>query len=161
MIQRSEKTSREVWNKRVLRIAHEVASWSKDPKRQVGAVIVSQDFRSFSMGYNGFPRGIQDLDERLNDNEMRKRLTIHAERNALDNARFGLRNCSLYSTKYPCHDCAKSIIQCGIATVIIPPPDFEHPTWGDSYRLAQSLFQEAGVQIYTRELEDYEIGDGH
>jgi dCMP deaminase len=159
MIPRSEKTSREVWNQRVLRIAHEVASWSKDPKRKVGAVIVSQDFRGFSLGYNGFPRGIHDLDERLQDNDLRKRLTIHAERNAMDNARFGLRNCAIYSTKYPCHDCAKSIIQCGLTNIIVPPPDFNHPSWGSSYELAQSLFQEAGIQIYIRELGD-EISHG-
>lgn len=154
MIPRSEKTSREVWNTRVLKIANEVASWSKDPKRKVGAVVVSQDFRSFSLGYNGFPRGIQDLAERLSNNTERKLYTIHAERNAMDNARFGLRNCSLYSTKHPCHDCAKGIIQVGITSVIVPMADFGHVSWGESFRLADQLFREAGVQIYIRELGD-------
>lgn len=140
----------EKWDQRWLSVAELFATWSKDPKRKVGAVIVTQDLRSFSAGYNGLPRGIEDTEDRLRDREKKLLLSVHAERNAMDNARFGLRGCSLYSTKFPCHECAKGIIQVGIVKVVAPPADTMHETWGESYKLALTLLQEARIKVFTR-----------
>ena len=49
---------RDKWDRRFLKIAREGATWSKDPSTQVGAVIVDQDQRVVSLGYNGPPRGV-------------------------------------------------------------------------------------------------------
>ena len=45
------------WDVRFLRLAHEVAKWSKDPSTKVGCILV-KDKKVISMGYNGFPAGI-------------------------------------------------------------------------------------------------------
>ena len=53
------------WDDRFLVLAKLIGSWSKDPSTQVGAVIVDDKNRIVSVGYNGFPRGIKDLEKRL------------------------------------------------------------------------------------------------
>ena len=49
------------WNKRFLDLANHISKWSRDPNRKCGAVIVGQDNREKSMGYNGLPNNC-DLD---------------------------------------------------------------------------------------------------
>ena len=137
------------WDSRFMRIAIEVSTWSKDPNTQVGTVIVSEDRRRVTWGYNGFPKGIKD-DSRLNDRELKRKLMVHAELNALSNADFSLVGSSLYSTMYPCHICAGPIIQSGIALVIAP-----HflPHWGESQILAADMFREAEIGVRKLEME--------
>ena len=52
------------WDIKFLKLAQHVSDWSKDPSTKVGAVVVDKDNRIVSIGYNGFPKGVQD-DERL------------------------------------------------------------------------------------------------
>jgi dCMP deaminase len=73
------------WDERFVRIAQEVASWSKDPGTKVGAVLVN-DKRILATGYNGFPSGISDSLERYMEREVKLAYTVHAEVNALLNA---------------------------------------------------------------------------
>ena len=54
----------EKWDRRFLALAEHVADWSKDPSTKTGAVIVRPDRTIASMGYNGFPRGMADTDDR-------------------------------------------------------------------------------------------------
>lgn len=137
------------WHKRFLEIAVYVSSWSKDPKCQVGAVVVTPDFRNYSSGYNGFPRGIADTEKRLSTDEIRRALTIHAERNALDNARFDVRGCTIYSTKFPCVDCAKGIIQRGLSALVAPDPEYDCDRWGKEHILSKTILAEANIKIYS------------
>ena len=90
------------WDARFLELAVHISNWSKDPSTKVGSVIVSPDRRVLSMGYNGFPRGVVDTVERLEDRETKLRYVSHAERNALDNVDQDLRGCILYCTLQPC-----------------------------------------------------------
>lgn len=133
-----------------MRIAVEVSSWSKDPDTKVGSVIVSNDGRKISWGYNGFPRGISD-DARLNDRELKRKLIVHAELNALSNADFSLAGASLYTTMYPCHVCAGPIIQSGIA-LVVAPESLEH--WKESQDLADAMFWEAEINVRKLEMEN-------
>jgi dCMP deaminase len=58
------------WDKNFLQLAKTVSTFSKDPSTKVGAVIVDDDNRVISIGYNGFPKGIKDdnrLDNRVVD----------------------------------------------------------------------------------------------
>ena len=119
------------WEETFMRMAHLIKERSKDPSTQVGAVIVSNDNRVLSLGYNGTPNGYPD-DEfpwgKHNDNPLENKYlyVVHAERNAILNYRGILRELSgatLYMTHYPCHECAKEIIQTGISNVIY---DDEH-----------------------------------
>ncbi len=136
------------WLHRWMRIAQEVASWSKDPSTKVGSVIYDSQNTPHSMGYNGFARGVEDTDERLLDKEQKYKLVVHAEANAILNAtRTGARlsGCTLVVTHPPCPSCASMIIQAGITRVVtkIPEKDFSH--W--SPELSAKIFEEAGVQF--------------
>ena len=74
------------WVKRFFRLANEVATWSKDPSTKVGAVIVGENKQIISQGYNGFPRGVDDTEERYNNREIKYKMVVHAEMNAILNA---------------------------------------------------------------------------
>lgn len=144
------KPRRRSWDQRYIDLAAHVAAWSKDPSTQVGAVVVGADRRKMTVGYNGFPPGIADTDERLADREMKYGLTQHAERNALDNATFSLEGATLAVTMYPCQECAKSIISKGIKRVVCPPiPDRE--PWRSSSSRTADMFDEAGVEVKIME----------
>lgn len=87
------------WDDHFLRLALNNAKMSKDPRTQVGSVIVGPDREVRSMGFNGFPRGIEDTLERLHDRDMKLKLIVHGEMNAILNAvRIGVstRGCTLY-----------------------------------------------------------------
>lgn len=70
------------WHHRFLSLAKHVAGWSKDPSTKVGCVI-AKDKRIVSVGYNGFPEGIRDTYERLNNRELKYQIVQHAEENAI------------------------------------------------------------------------------
>ncbi|MBT7127172.1 MAG: CMP deaminase, partial [Candidatus Thioglobus sp.] len=76
------------WDKRYLGLAAEVSTWSKDPSTQVGAVTVGSKKEVLSQGFNGFPRGIDDSDERYNNRDTKYKLVVHAEMNAIYNATY-------------------------------------------------------------------------
>ena len=67
------------WQRRFFDLARLVATWSKDPSSQVGAVIVDDKKRIVSVGFNGLPMGVEDTDERLNVRELKYELIVHAE----------------------------------------------------------------------------------
>ena len=133
------------WNKRFLDLAEHVASWSKDPSTKVGAVVVDEKKRVVSLGYNGFPRGVLDIDSRYNDRDTKHLFVAHAERNALDNAPLMVDGCTLYVSLLPCNECAKSIIQKGIIKVVTYVPDRDGKRFG--WDTALMMFEEAGVEI--------------
>ena len=134
------------WQLRYIRLAYEVASWSKDPDCAVGAVLVSPDGCQVSHGYNGFPRGIEDKASRLVDKSIKNNLTVHAEVNAILNCHTDTRGWALYCTKAPCHLCAGFIIQAGVTGVVFPElnPD---SSWKTSSLLAISMFVEAKIKM--------------
>ena len=99
-----------------------------------------------SLGYNGFPRGINDSPERLENRETKYKIIVHCERNALLFARGSVRGCRLYIWPFmSCAPCAAMIIQAGIIEVIAPVSD--NSRWIEDFNLAQILFNEAGIRI--------------
>lgn len=143
----------EKWDRRFLSVARLVASWSKDPSTQTGAVITDPDMRIVSTGFNGLAKGLQDLPERLNDRELKYKIILHSERNALLFARRDLRGCTLYQWPFACcSTCASMVIQSGITRVVAPPcPQDKLERWGQDLQLSRDLFLEAGLVV--RELE--------
>lgn len=84
-----------------------------------GTVIVSQDHRHIAIGYNGSPPNqphCDDADHQLIDNHCKR--VVHSECNAILNATFELSGCTLYTTTFPCYDCAKLISSVGITKVV-------------------------------------------
>ena len=96
---------------------------SKDPSTQVGACIVDDNNKIMSVGYNGMPLHCSD-DSFPWDNtggalESKYFFVCHAELNAILNFRGGtLAGSKVYTTLFPCNECAKAIIQAGIKEVI-------------------------------------------
>ena len=98
---------------------------SKDPDRQVGAVIVSKDNRILSTGYNGAPIGINDDAMPWNKEggflNTKYAYVVHAELNAIlgyNNDKSLLKGAKIYTTLFPCNECMKAIIQSGITEII-------------------------------------------
>jgi len=139
------------WDGRYLALAEQVASWSKDPSTQVGAIAVNPLGNVVAQGYNGFPRGIADSDERYNDREKKYKYIVHAETNCIYNAAFNgvsLDCCTMYVWPLPvCHECAKAIIQSGVDRVVSPQftDPFTQARWKDSCEQTLSMFKEAGI----------------
>ncbi len=132
------------WDARFMAIACEVASWSKDPRKKVGAVFVSPDGLQVSWGYNGLPRGVDD-DKQLEPEE-RRQLTTHAERNARDNCRTRPSGWHIFVTEFPCAQCATTIIRSGIAR-LVAPPICDGSSWAESQRLAKATLIKAGITV--------------
>lgn len=137
------------WDKRFLDLCRLVASWSKDPSTQAGAVIVRGDNTIVSVGFNGFPPGIADTQERLNDRKTKYDMMVHGEMNSLLLTRESVKGCTLYTTPcLSCVRCAVHVIRAGIVRVVAPLPTSDMLTrWADSLKMSRSLFEEAGVQI--------------
>ena len=121
---------------------------SKDPSTQVGACIVDSDNRIVSIGYNGFLNGCSDEDfpwEREGDFLNTKYpYVVHAEQNAILNARGkNLEGCRIYVNLFPCHDCARNIIQSGIKKVYYLEDKYKDT---DSIKASKFMFEEAKVE---------------
>lgn len=138
------------WRDRYFDLAKSVAAWSKDPSRKIGAIAVGSKGQILAQGYNGFPRGIEDSNERLNDRETKYKYVVHAEMNVIYNASFSgvsLDGADLYVYGLPvCNECAKGIIQVGIKRVFILTSDQIPGMWYESWMNSKTMFDEAGVQ---------------
>lgn len=137
------------WDQYFMGVALLAAQRSKDPGSQVGACIVNQDNRILSVGYNGMPAGCED-DEmpwaREGDFlETKYAFVCHAELNAiLNNDGGSLKGTRLYATLFPCNECAKAIIQCGIREVIYLSDKYADT---DVVIASKRMFQLAGVAM--------------
>jgi dCMP deaminase len=147
------------WDQHFLKMCLLTAEMSKDPSTKVGAVIVGPDREVRSTGFNGFPRGVLDLDARLLNREIKYSLIVHAEENAILNAaRSGVstRGCTLYVAAQdntglvwggaPCMRCSVSVIQAGIVEVVAPPATNIPDRWKESIEKARDILEEAGLK---------------
>lgn len=138
------------WDERFMELAIHVASWSKDRSRQVACVIVAPDNSVRALGFNGFPRGLDDEVEGRHFRPAKYLWTEHAERNAIYvAARNGipLNGCRMYLPWFPCVDCARAIVQAGLVEVVSRQPDFSDIRWGEDFRVAVELLKEAEVSV--------------
>lgn len=134
------------WDARMLAVASLISGWSKDPSTGVGAVIVDPQNRVVSMGFNGFPRAVEDSASAMLDRDEKLRRTIHAEDNALLFARRDVAGCSIYVTHPPCARCAAKIIQaCIVRVVTMPPAEGFIERWAADAASSAAMFAEAGV----------------
>lgn len=136
------------WDEYFMGIAKLSGMRSKDPNTQVGACIVGEGNKILSMGYNGLPAGCSDDEfpwEREGDMIHSKYAYVtHSELNAILNYRGGsLQGAKLYVSLFPCNECAKAIIQCGIRTVIYDSDKYDGTP---ANYAAKKLFQAAGVE---------------
>jgi dCMP deaminase len=150
------KTFVEDWDQYFVGVAEAVKRKSKDPRCQVGAVIVSPDQLLLSAGFNGLARGVFDDEDLLTNVEEKLKWICHAEMNAIFNAaRTGvsLTGCTIYVTKFPCFACCNAIAQAGIKRIYT----LDDKYWGDDAidgdRVAKphsrkpALLKQAGVRV--------------
>tara|TARA_Y100000758_G_C15956595_1_gene387962 strand:- start:381 stop:812 length:432 start_codon:yes stop_codon:yes gene_type:complete len=138
------------WDLRFLKLAEHISNWSKDPSTKVGCIIVGEDREIRSTGFNGFPRGIEDSEERLNDRTQKYPLICHAEENAIMHAaRIGisLKGCIAYVTWPPCNRCTRSLIQAGIKEIVIPNEVKIPDRWNDEFDLSMTMLNEANIEV--------------
>jgi len=134
-----------------LGMAQHVAKLSKDPSTKVGAVIFDSRRRIISAGYNGLPRGVEDQPRRLHNRDLKLKMTLHAEKNAVSFATGNLEGSTIMVTHPCCTQCAALLIQNGVAHVCWPAPTNEfRDRWGPDLIIAEEMLNEAGVQIHER-----------
>jgi dCMP deaminase len=149
-------TSPAKWDRRFLDMAQLVSTWSKDPSTKVGAVLVRDDRTVISIGYNGFPRHMPDDESQYADRETKYSRILHAEVNAMINAREPIHGSTLYIWPFlPCDRCFVQLAQAGIWTVIAPRIDETHPAfhrWEPVFEHVRKYADEMGIQLYEVEL---------
>ena len=138
------------WDEYFMGVAQLSALRSKDPNTQVGSCIVSEKNKILSMGYNGFPTGCSDDDfpwaREGSPLDTKYPFVTHSELNAILNYRGGsLEGAKLYVSLFPCNECAKAIIQCGIRTVVY---DSDKYASSDMTIASKRMFDAAGVRYY-------------
>lgn len=142
------------WDNKFFLNALLIESYSKDPRKKVGCIVVNSDHQQLSGGYNGFPRRILDTPERLNDKQLKLQIVVHAEANAIAAAAkngHSLKYGTIYITHPPCSQCAALIIQSGIDAVkyLQGKPK---SGWEENWKLALKILREAriGTQCFSR-----------
>ena len=148
-------TRMEKWDRRFLSLAEHVAQWSKDPSTKVGAVLVKGNNEIVGLGYNGFPRGVLDTPARYDDRDLKYKLVVHAEVNAILMAGERAKGSTLYvwpSFILPpiCNECCKFAIQAGVSNICgyeIDEDKLEERQlrWKESCLLSRMMGQEAGI----------------
>ena len=107
-------TSQKEWDEYFMKIAETVALKSKDPSSHLGCVIVDENKRVVSVGYNGLVQGANESKMTLKDRPMKYHFVIHSEMNALLYAHRNLSGCTLYNIIATCDNCLKHCLQAGI-----------------------------------------------
>jgi len=144
------------WDARFVFLAQHIGSWSKDRSQGIGAVIAGPNHEIRSVGYNGFPRGVNDEVDERHERPEKYFWTEHSERNAIFNAaRVGtpLEGCTIYCSWFPCIDCARAIVQCGIIRVVVRAVNMNHEKYKGEFERAEVLFKEAGVELAIHEVD--------
>ena len=147
------------WDEYFMGVAMLSAGRSKDPGTQVGACIVNVNNRIMSVGYNGMPAGCSDDSypwDREGDTLKTKYLYVcHAELNAILNFRGGtLEGCKIYTTLFPCNECAKALIQSGISEIIYMQDKYSDT---DSVIASKMMMKSAGVTFRKYEMANKNI----
>lgn len=150
------------WDKRFLELSKHVATWSKDPSTKTGAVIVDQQNRIVSIGFNGFPRGADDGADLYANREYKYDHIIHCEMNAILFANKPVAGCTLYTWPFlSCIRCAAVVAQAGITRVCAPEFSIgnatgRHMRWAVSLKASEKLFHSLGITVDLDTEEAYE-----
>ena len=136
------------WDYRFLELANHISTWSKDPSTKVGCVIARPDNTIASVGYNGFPKGVDDSEDRYNDRDIKYLMVKHAEENAVYFSKEPLNGYTVYITHPPCSTCAGTLIQNGISRIVTynPSDDFLE-RYRKSFKISSMMLKEANIDL--------------
>ena len=136
------------WDEYFMGLAHLSALRSKDPNTQVGACVVDSDNKVVTIGYNGMPRGVSDLQvpwaREGGFKDTKYAYVVHAELNAILNSPRSLKGCTLYVSLFPCNECAKAIIQSGIKKIVYESDKYDGT---DGNIVSKKLLTLAGIEL--------------
>lgn len=133
------------WDEYHMGFAEHAATKSKDPATQVGAVAIGEIKQIVETGFNGFPRGVADLPERM-ERPQKYLYTSHAEENLVATAaRARLAGTTVYVTHLCCARCARMLIQAGVARVVSGHGKTSMPQ--EEFEAAVLMFSEANVAL--------------
>jgi dCMP deaminase len=137
------------WDLRWLNMAKMVASWSKDPSTQTGAVIVRGKNEFVSLGYNGFPKSMPDKPENYSNREEKYSRIVHCEMNALLFAKEDVKGCTLYTWPFiSCDRCFVHMVQAGLTRFVAPMANEDQLSrWGTAMERVRSYAKEVNVEI--------------
>jgi len=136
---------------KLISIAKSYAQLSKDSVK-VGAILCDEEGGILSAGFNGFPRGVADLQERYDDADTRDRLIVHAEVNALlQAARTGAStqgSTLVVWGRTVCAECAKAAVQAGVVKILMPKIQPEQSLkWTMHRQWTRLITAEASVEL--------------
>lgn len=104
------------WTDYFLGLAKVISQRSHDIHTQHGCVITDKNNRILGVGYNGFPRGVNDSELPTSRPEKYPWM-VHSERNALSNCVVRPDDGIAYVTGQCCNDCIIALWQEGVKTV--------------------------------------------
>jgi len=141
------------WDEFYINMCLHVSKKSKDRSTKLGAIIVGNNNEVLSIGFNGFPRGIDDNEEKYHERPTKYLVTEHAERNAIFNcARNGIATEG--TTMYlpfdptPCARCTRAVIQSGIKRIVGTDVIFTGKglQWEEDLALAREMLEQCGIE---------------
>lgn len=143
------------WDELFMGKVYEIARKSKDPRTKIGAVLVQKGHAPLE-GFNGIPKGVDDLSERMERPE-KYHWMEHAERNIINMAaKLGIPTSGgiLYTQGLPCVDCARGVVNSGILEVVLHQQWEDISTkiiigrpWAEHYWRSKQMFDECGIKV--------------
>jgi dCMP deaminase len=146
IITRAEATK---WDLRFLDMAKLVASWSRDPSTQTGAVITRPNKSVASVGFNGFPQKMSDDTNLYATRDEKYSRIVHCEMNALMFAPEKVDGYTLYTFPFiSCDRCFVHMAQAGIVRFVAPCATLEQLTrWGPAFDRVRSYANDMGLEL--------------
>jgi len=116
---------------------------SQDESTQHGCIVIAEDGKPLSQGYNGFPKDCDD--EKMPQTRPDKYyIVLHSEENAILNCDVSMKGATAYITGPPCAHCWSQLIQKDIARVVFGPVRSTHK---DSQHLEDSELQNRLIDL--------------
>jgi len=145
-------TEKGLWDKRFFELCSVIANLSEDKSRKVGAVIVDENNAVKATGFNCFPVSIRkEISSRHERTNGEKYYWVeHAERNAIYSAArsgISLAGCRMYATLFPCADCVRALIQCGIVELNTYAKPENDLVFSRSFEVAAEMIKESNIRL--------------
>jgi dCMP deaminase len=133
------------WDQYFMEMVDLIATRSKDPNTQIGAVIVNNNHDILSTGYNGMAPGMIETPE-IWERPTKYDYVIHGETNAIIRAAklgVAIDGGTLYTTGFPCNNCARNVVAAGIKKVVCFAWDRD---WDGKGAISRDLYDKTGVK---------------
>jgi len=135
-----------------------IALESPDPSRRIGSIIVDKFSTPIFSGSNDLPLNVHHSQERFSkENNEKYHWIAHAEEKIISQAAFfgiSLKECTIYTTLFPCSTCARLIINSGIWVVNTYKIPENEQTYKRGFEVSQIMFEEAGVEVNLFDREE-------